>query len=401
MKKKCEICGSNKLSKIIDLGKNPLCDDLIDIKSKKKNNLYNIIISICKNCLTAYQNYEVEKKILFPKNYHYRARFTKDVLNGFKDIEKLSLFYLKKLKNKNILDIGCNDGSLLNLFKKHKANTIGVEPTDAAKDAKKNGHNIYQEYFEKKTTNKIIKKYKKIDLIIFTNVFAHIDNLNQLINNLKYLISPDTILLIENHYLGSVIKKNQFDTFYHEHPRTYSATSFIYISKKLNMSIKKVEFPKRYGGNIRVILCRGSGIKKFDFIKKKERTFINKISKMQKNINLWTHKKSLLIKRLYNKHGLLSAKAFPGRSAILVKLLNLDNKVIEAVYEKPGSKKIGNYVPSTRIPIKSDSILFKNIKKYKIILNFAWHISREIKIYLRKNGFKGKIINILDQQDFK
>ena len=137
MKKKCEICGSNKLSKIIDLGKNPLCDDLIDIKSKKKNNLYNIIISICKNCLTAYQNYEVEKKILFPKNYHYRARFTKDVLNGFKDIEKLSLFYLKKLKNKNILDIGCNDGSLLNLFKKHKANTIGVEPTDAAKDAKK------------------------------------------------------------------------------------------------------------------------------------------------------------------------------------------------------------------------------------------------------------------------
>ena len=120
---------------------------------------------------------------------------------------------------------------------------IVVEPTNAAIDAKKNGHKIYQEFFEKKTADKIIKKYKKIDLIIFTNVFAHIENLNELINNLKYLISKNTILLIENHYLGSVISKNQFDTFYHEHPRTYSATSFIHISKKLNMSIKKVEFP--------------------------------------------------------------------------------------------------------------------------------------------------------------
>ena len=54
------------------------------------------------------------------------------------------------------------------------------------------------------------------------------------------------------------------------------------------------------------------------------------------------------------------------------------------MYERPGSKKIGNYVPSTRIPIRSDEILFKNKKKYKVILNFAWHISNEIKDYLRK-----------------
>lgn len=401
MKNKCEICNSENLRKILDLGNNPLCDDLIRLNSKKTNNLYKIIISICKNCLTAYQNYEVKKKILFPKNYHYRARFTKDVLNGFKDIEKLSLVNLRDLKYKNILDIGCNDGSLLNLFKKHKANTIGVEPTDAAIDARKSGHKIYQEFFEKKTALKIKKKFKKIDLIIFTNVFAHIENLNQLIKNLKHLISSETLLLIENHYLGSVISKNQFDTFYHEHPRTYSATSFIHIAKKFEMSIAKVEFPKRYGGNIRVVMKKAKGIKNFNFIKKKEKNYINQILKMQKNIDLWIKRKTAVIKKLHHKYGMISAKAFPGRSAILVKLLKLDNKIIDAVYEKPGSKKIGNYVPSTRIPIKSDNDLFKTIKQKKIILNFAWHISKEIKAYLKKKGFKGKIIDILNQKDFK
>ena len=70
------------------------------------------------------------------------------------------------------------------------------------------------------------KKFKRIDIITFTNVFAHIENLGELISNIRKLINKDTILVIENHYLGSIIEKKQFDTFYHEHPRTYSFTSF-------------------------------------------------------------------------------------------------------------------------------------------------------------------------------
>ena len=104
---------------------------------------------------------------------------------------------------------------------------------------------------------------------------------------------------------------------------------------------------------------------------------------------------------LYNKYGTLKAKAFPGRAAILIKLLSLDEKIISSVYEKTNSMKVGNYIPGTRIPIKPDKILFKNIKKEKIILNLAWHISSEIKKYLKNKGFKGKIIDILEKKDFK
>ena len=64
---------------------------------------------------------------------------------------------LTGFKNKTVLDIGCNDGSLLNIFKKYKCTTIGIEPTNASKEAKKNGHHIYQGYID----NKIIKKLKK------------------------------------------------------------------------------------------------------------------------------------------------------------------------------------------------------------------------------------------------
>ena len=87
-------------------------------------------------CFTAHQKYQVKKKILFPKKYHYRARFTKDVTNGLKDLVNDTKKFKGKLKNMTVLDIGCNDGTLLN-FLKEGCNTFGIEPTDASKDIKK------------------------------------------------------------------------------------------------------------------------------------------------------------------------------------------------------------------------------------------------------------------------
>ena len=117
---------------------------------------------------------------------------------------------------------------------------------------------------------------------------------------------------------------------------------------------------------------------------------------MIKKIEIWKKKKSKELKKIFNKYGKIPAKGFPGRASILIKLLNLNEKIISNVYEKPNSLKVGYYVPGTQIPIKSDLKLFKNINNNKIILNLAWHIKDEIVKYLKKNNYKGKVINILD-----
>ena len=67
MKKICEVCGNKSLKSVLDLGYNPLCDDLIKIGSKKKNSLYKIQILLCKKCITGFQNFEVKKKNYFQK----------------------------------------------------------------------------------------------------------------------------------------------------------------------------------------------------------------------------------------------------------------------------------------------------------------------------------------------
>lgn len=110
---------------------------------------------------------------------------------------------------------------------------------------------------------------------------------------------------------------------------------------------------------------------------------------------------SARLRELAARHGPLRAKAFPGRAAILVKLLAIDEETIAAVHEKPGSLKIGHYLPGTRIPIVSDDELFALSAQPPVLVNLAWHISAEIRAYLASHGFRGEVIDVLDpRRDF-
>tara|TARA_B100000886_G_scaffold338509_1_gene301510 strand:- start:3618 stop:4808 length:1191 start_codon:yes stop_codon:yes gene_type:complete len=384
----CEICGNKSLDKVLNLGLHPLCDDLVKAGSKRNCIEYPIEILLCKICFTAYQKFQVSKQTLFGKDYHYRARMTGSVLSGMYDLVNSIEKKVGSLKNKNCLDIGCNDGSLLNFFEKKGCKTLGVEPTGAAKECK---HKVINKFFDKKVAMQIKNSNFVPDIITFTNVFAHIENLNALIKNLKIIVSSKTILVVENHYLGSVLKYGQFDTFYHEHPRTYSFKSFQHIAKISNMKLFAIQFVSRYGGNIRAYF--GNNISGKNIIKK-EKNFKKLFLKMKKDMLIWKKTTKKFILNHVKKNGKLIAKAFPGRAAILIKLLNLSEKHISAVYEIKGSVKVNHYVPGTRIPILPEAKLYQKKNLSRPILNLAWHLPKEVRRNLLKNGYTGKVIDI-------
>ena len=399
----CEVCGNTFLKPVLNLGKHPMCDDLVPVGDPRVCKEYPIEILYCNVCRTGHQKFQVPKEELFPKSYHYRSRFTADVLSGMSGLVDSCVEKFGALDERIVLDIGCNDGSLLDFFKGKGAVTIGIEPTGASKDAESKGHQVYSDYLSVNIAEKIVRAHGHPDIITFTNVFAHIEDLAGVLAALKVLQDKNTKIVIENHYLGAVLDGNQFDTFYHEHPRTYSYTSFKFMAKTLGIDLEAVEFPSRYGGNIRVFMGLNSQINNQlaqSDLDDKESLFEGQFEELKLNIEKWMVSKESVLKSIFEQHGKIRAKAFPGRSAILVKMLNMDENMVSAVYEKPGSLKIDHYVPGTRIPILSDDDLLASGDLDKPLLNLAWHISKEIHGYLVKSGFTGPITDILDSEDF-
>jgi hypothetical protein len=288
----CDVCGT-ELSDRTLLGDFPIADDLSKTRQEAiERDLVPIAISLCEKCLTINQIIRLENQTLFSETYHYRANLTADVVEGMKSLLR-EVNSILPLRNKKILDVGTNDGSLLNLALDYEPSlTIGVEPTGAIQDNQCDKHIKYQEYFTKKIADKIISENGPLDVIIFTNVFAHIDPFSELMAAVLSAMSDDTLLVIENHYLGAVLAGHQFDTFYHEHPRTYSLTSFNEIAERFNLRIEDASFPERYGGNIRVLLKKSNGGAKVskkikDLLEKERATLQTEYRQLLKSISDW------------------------------------------------------------------------------------------------------------------
>jgi Methyltransferase domain/C-methyltransferase C-terminal domain/Putative zinc binding domain len=397
----CEVCNNTHLVNALDLGKHPLQDDLVPIGDDRVCETYPVKVLFCATCNTAHQQYQLPRKQLFRDQYAYRSRQTKDVLDGVAQLANKYEQYYGSVQGKTIVDVGCNDGALLDVFKQRGAWTYGFEPTGAAKEASNAGHTVRQVFFDKSAAAEFVRDFGKPDIITFTNVFAHIEDLRGLIEALKIIKKPSTRIVIENHYLGSVLKNHQFDTFFHEHLRTYSYTSFCYIAEALGMAIVHVSFPSRYGGNIRVFLQTGFTTNEAP-IKETEKDFCFELGLMNSYVKRWKATKRSdinLLTEFWPAISPIGAVALPARAPMLMTLLGLDHHHISAVYQIPGSAKIGHYVPGTRIPIVSDAD-YPAIEENATLLNMAWHIGPEIEARWRGMGFKGKFLPVIAESDF-
>ena len=253
---RCQICDNDKLESIIFLGYLPPVNKMHPVGEKPDEQpSYPAQMLYCPKCHLVQLGLIVDPKILFPAEYPYTSSTTKILRENFAEMYEECKIIVNLRKEDLVIDIGSNDGNLLSNFKgNHKV--LGITPEDIGKIAIEKGIPTILDYFKKDVVEKIKKEYGKAKIITATNVFAHIDNVNEIVELILDVLADDGVFISESHYLLSLIETLQYDTVYHEHLRYYSLHSLKYLLEKHNLEIIHAKQIPTHGGSIRVYAAR-------------------------------------------------------------------------------------------------------------------------------------------------
>ena len=394
----CMISGSKDLEEVIDLGNQPLCDTLINKEDlNKKENFYPLKLMRSPVLGCSQLSHIVPGNIVYHNDYPYRPGITKEIVYHHSDQAAENISTYKIQKNSLIVDIGSNDGTLLNQYLKRDMKVIGVEPTGMADFANNNGINTLKTPFNYDVARNILENNGHAKLITATNVFAHMSQLGDVVKGIKKLLSDDGHFILENHYMVDIIKYNQYDSIYHEHIRNYSLKSIIYLFELFDMKVIHAEIVERYNGSIKVVVTKNKSLKDDGSVSKVLRyehdsgLYESQVW-LQFHDNIVKSKKQLVdaLSQIKREGKTVVGNSCPGRCSTLINYCDIGVDLLPYIAEQPTSFKLNKFLPGKHIPIVDNKILAEEQPDFILLL--AWHLEKPIINYLRDRGVRSKFL---------
>jgi 2-polyprenyl-3-methyl-5-hydroxy-6-metoxy-1,4-benzoquinol methylase len=407
---KCKNCKSNKLIKIIKIGKHPISSVFYD--SKKLNlKKYCLDLFRCLDCELVQLSEIAPLKKMYGVTYGYKSGISPYMLQHLK---KKYEFLKKKIifnKNSSILDIGSNDGSFLNFFSS-KHFLVGIDPS--IKKFKKNyKSHIYKinDFFSEKTILNHLKKKNqtKFDLISSFAIFYDIKNPNRFCKYIYNLLKENGVWVCEFSYLPLMLKNLTFDQICHEHVTYYSLKVFNSIIKKNNLKIINISFNEINGGSIEITCAKKESSFREDInlvknVLKDETKITNKAYyNFNKRIDNTKKNITLFLKNYDSKKIIGYGASTKGNT--IINFCSLTSKELPFICDE-NKNKINKFTPGSNIKIISKNKMRKLNPKFLLVLiwSFRSEVIKQEKRYILNGGslvFPLPKFHVVDRSNYK
>lgn len=367
--KVCLACGSEHLTPSLNLGNQPLANNLKP--EPIQQDAYPLGVNLCTDCYHLQLTHTVDPKIIY-SNYLYVAGTSKTL----KDYSEWFAGYVVESMERrtgNVLDIGCNDGTQLDCFKPYSINTFGIDPAENIHPTSSAKHDVICDYFGPNVVDKV---HYNFDAITAQNVFAHNPNPLEFLQTVKKLMSEHTLVFIQTSQADMVLN-NEFDTIYHEHINFFNINSMNKLAKRAGLHLVDVIKTPIHGNSYVFVLSWNSRPYNIENLIKME----SKLNKVQ-TYNDWVSTVQLnmsILKSTIQKYTSDGYKVVGyGAAAKGNTLLNYINTPLDLIIDDSPLKQ-NMYAPGTNSPIRSIDILKEYSKEDKILfMPLAWNFFTEI-----------------------
>ena len=382
--KRCRVCKSTKLINVLQFGMTPLANAFL-----KKEQLdlpevfYPLEVYFCENCTFLQLGHVVSPELLF-KNYVYVSSTSPVFVNHFKEFATQVIKRFDLNKKSLVVDIGSNDGILLKPFKEQGVRVLGIEPAaHIAEMAKRDGIETEAKFFSINLAKQIVRRRGKAKIVTGTNVFAHIDDLDEVIKGVNEILTDDGVFITESPYLVDFLKKRYFDLVYHEHLSYWAIEPLIKLFNRFGMAVVDAQKVPVHGGSIRVFAVKGRRLKETNakvkvFQDLEQEMQLSDINTYLKYASKILENKKRLISLLTNlklKGNRIVAYGAPAKSNTLLNYFKIGREFIDYIVDDSPLKQ-GLFTPGTHIPVLPPTRLKRDNPQYLFIL--AWNFADSI-----------------------
>ncbi len=379
----CIVCVNTNVELFLDLGSTPLANKFL---SKEKlgqpEPSFPLRVGFCHSCHHVQLTEAVPPGAMFD-DYLYISSASDTLKAHLFDISDIVVKRFHLGPKDLVVDIGCNDGTLLSGFKRHGVKLLGVDPAqNLAVFTEKLGIPRHVGFFNSATAKELVAKYGHASAMTATNTFPHIPALQDFVKGISLMLAPGGVFVIEAHYLIDILDQGAFDTVYHEHVSYWALGPMRRLFEQHGMEIVNAERVPLHHGQLRVSVQRqGEGKVQpavREILEMEDRRGLNNFETFKafsRDVQRIKSELTKTISDLRQAGKRVVGYGAPAKGNTLLCFLDLGTDKLDYIADKSPLKQ-GLYTPGLHVPVVPPERLLADQPDYVLLL--AWNFVDEI-----------------------
>jgi hypothetical protein len=396
---RCQICSSPSLIPGLNLGHQPVGDLVVSpAQLNEPETRYPMQLFQCVDCGLCQLGYTVDPAIVY-KDFPFVSGTTQTATRHLQGLATQACERLRLDACSFAVDIGSNDGTLLKGYLPSGVKILGIDPAALpVAIANRDGIPTWHAFFNDETAARIIALHGQADVISAAGCFAHIADLDGVMQGVTALLAPRGMFVTDNQYWLDMLQRLHYDNVFHQHLRNYSLKPLIRLFERYGMDVFDVERSEVYGGSIRVFSCHRGTYPRTprleDLVALEEQQGLYERSTFERFATAIAARKATLFESVYRRvrsgQKVIGIGA-PAKASTVCNYCGLGPDMIDYVTEV-NPLRVGKFLPGVHIPIVDEAFMFDDPRPADAGLLFAWNYYDEIVPKLRARGFQGDVL---------
>jgi methylation protein EvaC len=378
----CLICRT-PFEPFMSFGKQPIANAFLTPDAFGSEFFYELKVGACPSCRMVQLAQHVDPELMFHEQYAFFSGTSKGMTAHFADMAgAIRERYLNR-PDPFVVEIGSNDGILLQNFLGTPIRHLGVEPSGNVADvARAKGIRTISRFFDTALANEIVAQDGQADVVAAANVMCHIPDLHSVIAGVRALLKPTGALVFEDPYLGDIVEKASYDQIYDEHAFYFSVTSLQRLFAMHEMEVVDAEPQEVHGGSMRyTVRHRGGGPvspRVATQLERERRAGLDRdatYADLRRRIEASRDDLVALLRRARSEGKRVVGYGATSKSTTVTNYCDITSELVEFISDTTPIKQ-GKFSPGTHIPVRPYAEFQTRPPDYALL--FAWNHAREI-----------------------